>query len=100
MMAVKGIASRVHGCRKILGELVRLRGKVERAATGRLQSDVELQWLGSAADALETLITAGNVVLPGQADPRTWRTARKRPRPETSDREAEFRWQYGRYGNG
>ena len=89
------LGSRIHGCRRILAELVRLSGKVEKAATGRLMSDVELQWLGNAADALDRLIAAGNSVLPGYPDPTTHRKARKRP--GLDGYHEQDRWQVGVY---
>jgi hypothetical protein len=61
--------SRIHKARHILGELRRLRLKVERAHALAKEPD-EAQWCRSAAEKLDALILAGDAVLGGFADPR------------------------------
>ena len=71
------LRSRVHGARHVLAELRRLRVKVE-LAHGLAVTDEEQRWCLSTADKLDSAILAGEAVLPGCADPRPWRKARKR----------------------
>lgn len=75
-------ASRVHGPRKVLGELARLRLKADRAAQQRAGSDEERAWCLRVADVLEELVKTGGRVLPLRIDPRERRRARKRPQTE------------------
>jgi hypothetical protein len=75
-------ASRIHGPRKVLGELVRLRGKVERAYL-RASSVDERAWCRSVADALDPLIRIGPAVVTGGVDPRPARRVRKSKRSGT-----------------
>jgi hypothetical protein len=69
-------ASRIHGPKKILGELVRLRGKIARCVLRDLTAD-ETRWCGQLADVLDLQICAGTAIVSGGADPRTWRRVRK-----------------------
>jgi hypothetical protein len=71
-------ASRVQSPTRILAELIRLRGKVERAALYRELGREEITWCCHVADALELLIAAGMAVLPPDRDPRPSRRQRKR----------------------
>ncbi len=71
--------SRVHGPRRILAELRRVRIKTDRALAHRALSEDEQRWARRLADALDRLVTEGEAVLPGGADPREARRVRKRP---------------------
>ena len=71
------LRSRVHGARHVLGELRRLRYKLE-LAHGLAVTPDEQRWCGSTADKLDAAIRAGDAVLGGFADPRPARRARKR----------------------
>ena len=61
--------SRIHRARHLLGELRRLRLKVERAYRLAKVPD-EQQWCRSTADKLDSAILSGEAVLGGFADPR------------------------------
>lgn len=71
------LRSRVHRARHVLGELRRLRLKLQLAYT-RAATDEERHWVRATADALDLAIVAGEAVLDGFADPRPARKARKR----------------------
>lgn len=71
-------ASRVHGPRKVLGELARLKLKADRAAIERARTPDERSWCLQVADMLEHLVKLGGKVLPLRIDPREQRRARKR----------------------
>lgn len=70
--------SRVHRPAVVLRELRRLRVKVE-ASYDRAVAIEEKAWCRAVADALDTLVLAGDAVLPPFLDPRPARLARKRP---------------------
>lgn len=70
-------ASRVHAPRVVLGGLLRLKLKADRAALERARTDAERAWCLSVADALEALIASGAGVVVDRGDPR--RRVRKRP---------------------
>lgn len=72
------LRSRIHRARHILGELRRLRVKLE-LAHGIAGTDDEKRWCLSTADKLDSAIVAGDAVLGGFSDPRPGRIARKRP---------------------
>jgi hypothetical protein len=71
-------ASRVQSPTRILSELIRLRGKVERAALYREISKTEYAWCVQVADCLDLLIWRGTSQLPPDRDPRPSRRQRKR----------------------
>lgn len=73
-------ASRVHGTRKVLEELHRLKTKAERAALQRARTDAERAWLVQVVDLVGQLIGIGSR-LPLPMDPRSWKRARKTWRP-------------------
>lgn len=89
-------ASRVHGPRKILGELFRLSLKVERAYAFRETTIEEKAWLRVVADALDAAIKSGKV-LPYRPDPVETRTVRKSTRRDLAGFPADDRWQVGAY---
>lgn len=71
--------SRIHKARHVLGELRRLRVKVELAHAIAVTED-ERQWCRSAADMLDSAIAAGERLFGGATDPRRMtHRARKRP---------------------
>lgn len=69
-------ASRVHAPRVVLGGLLRLKLKADRAAIERARTTAERDWCLRVGDALERLIADGAAVLPAPYDPR--RRVRKR----------------------
>jgi hypothetical protein len=78
------LRSRIHRARHVLGELRRLRVKVERAH-GIAGTDDERHWCRSAADKLDAVIAAGEALFGGATDPRRM-THRARKRPTLFDR--------------
>jgi hypothetical protein len=70
--------SRIHRAGHVLGELRRLRLKVERAYS-RAVTIEEKAWCRQAADGLDQIIASGAATLPPFLDPRPGRKARKRP---------------------
>jgi hypothetical protein len=73
------LPSRIHGPRRVLNELVRLRIKIRRAADGRAELPADLRWCHRVWDALNDLIDEGTDVLSGGTDPRDARRVRKNP---------------------
>lgn len=70
--------SRVHGPRRVLKELYRVRLKILRALEYRDLSDDEQRWSRDVDASLERLTRTGELVLPGLEDPRDRRRVRKR----------------------
>jgi hypothetical protein len=68
--------SRIHGPRRILQELRRLRTKTARALTYLHVTEDAQRWTGRTYDVLDRLIQEGELVLPGLEGPD--RTVRKR----------------------
>ncbi len=71
--------SRIHGPRRVLKELYRVRLKMLRALQLRELSDDEQRWGHDVDASLERLTRTGEQVLPGMPDPRDRRRVRKRP---------------------
>lgn len=72
--------SRIHRAGHVLGELRRLRAKVERAYD-RAETVPEKAWCRQTADALDRVIASGEAQLPPFRDPRPAAKVRKRPVP-------------------
>jgi hypothetical protein len=70
--------SRIHRAGHVMGELRRLRAKVERAYD-RAATIGEKAWCRQTADALDRVIQSGETALPPFRDPRPAARARKRP---------------------
>jgi hypothetical protein len=75
--AVEPRRSRVHGGRRILHELCRLRKKVSDAFHVRAKTDAERRWYLRLGDRIDESITEGNA-LNFPLDPRDTRRVRKR----------------------
>ena len=71
--------TRIHGPRRVLKELYRLRIKLRRALELRELSEDEQRWGRDVDASLERLTRVGEQVLPGMPDPRDRRRVRKRP---------------------
>jgi hypothetical protein len=69
--------SRVHRAYALLGDLRRLATKLE-LAYALAQLPDEQKWIRQTADAIDKQIFIGESVLEGMADPRQWRTVKKR----------------------
>ena len=76
------LPSRLHGPRRVLKELRRLRIKTQRAGEFRAATDDDQRWCRQVNDALDALIGTGEAVLSGGEDPRDRRRVRKRPQPQ------------------
>ena len=95
----KATASRIHGSRKVLGELFRLKEKAQRALQQRATTLEEKAWLVTVIDDLTALIKSGGKALPARLDATERRTARKRTTRDLAGFRPDERWHVQAYGD-